>query len=75
MVIEDRDATDGDSKVLGEDFEPGFDPGLTMRHALAAEKGPPDAARNAAVVVRDRDVHQLPPGHRHRGGSCRIREY
>jgi hypothetical protein len=27
------------------------------------------------VVPRHRDVHQLPPGHRHRGGSCRTREY
>jgi hypothetical protein len=27
------------------------------------------------VVARDRDVHQLPPGHRHRGGSCRIRKH
>jgi hypothetical protein len=27
------------------------------------------------VVAGDRDVHQLPPGHRHRGGSCRIRGY
>jgi hypothetical protein len=63
------------SEVLGEEFEPGFDPGLAVRHALAAEKSPSDAAGNAVVVPRHRDVHQLPPGHRHRGGSCRTREY
>lgn len=69
MVVEDCEAADGDGEVLGEEFEPGFDPGLAVRHAFAAEEGPPDAAGNAVVVARDRDVHQLPPGHRHRGGS------
>ncbi len=59
--------------MLGEEFKPGFDPGLAVRDALAAEEGPPDAAGNAVVVASDPDVHQLPPGHRHRGGSCRIR--
>jgi hypothetical protein len=24
------------------------------------------------VVASDRDVHQLPPGHRHRRATCRI---
>jgi hypothetical protein len=73
VVVEDCEAADGDGEVLGEEFQPGFDPGLAVRHALAAEKGPPDAAGNAVVVARDRDVRQLPPGLRHRGGSCRIR--
>ena len=62
VVVEDCEAAD----VLGEDFEPGFDPGLAVRHAFATQESPPDAAGNAVVVARDRDVHQLPPGHRHR---------
>ena len=73
MVVKDGEAADGDGEVLSEDFEPGFDPGLAVRHAFATEEGPPDAAGNAVVVASDRDVHQLPPGHRHRGASLRIR--
>ena len=45
--------------ILGEEFEPGFDRGLAVRHALATEEGPPDAAGNAVVVARDRDVHHV----------------
>jgi len=73
VVVEDCEAADGNGEVLGEEFEPGFDPGLAVRHALAAEEGAADAAGNAVVVAGDRDVHQLPSGHRHRGGSYRIR--
>lgn len=62
------------SEVHGEEFEPGFDPGLAVRHALAAEESPSDAAGNAVVVPCDRDVHQLPPGHRHHGGLLQDQE-
>ena len=58
VVIEDCEAADGDVEALGEEFEPGFDPGLAVRHPLAAEKSPSDAAGNAVVVPRHRDVHQ-----------------
>ena len=73
MAVEHGEDADGDGKVLAEDFEPGFDPGLAVRHALAAEKSPAHAARNAVVVAGDGDVYQLPPGHRLRRASCRIR--
>ena len=73
VVVEDCEAADGDGEVLGEEFQPGFDPGLAVRDAFAAQESPPDASGNAVVVASDRDVHQLPPGHRHRGGSCKIR--
>ncbi len=44
MVVEDGEAADREGEVLGEKFEPGLDPCLAVRHALAAEEGPPDAA-------------------------------
>lgn len=47
-----------------------LDLGLAVRHAVATEKGPPDAAGNTVVASRDRDVHDLPSGHRHRGGPA-----
>lgn len=59
----------------GQTFEPGFDPGLAVRLALAPEEGPPDAAENAAVLAGDRNVHQLASGHRHRVLAFRIRAY
>ena len=40
VVVEDCEAADGDGEVLGEDFEPGFDPGLAVRDALAARGRP-----------------------------------
>ena len=73
VAVGEREAADGDGEVLGEELESGFDPGLAVRDALAAEEGPPDAAGHAVVVGSDRDIHQLPLGHRHRGDSCRIR--
>jgi hypothetical protein len=72
VVVEDREAADEDDELLGEKFEPGLDPGLAVRHALAAEESPPDAAGNAVVVAGDGVVYQLPPGHRHRGGYSGI---
>ena len=41
--------------------------------SLTAEEGPPDAAGNAVVVAGIRDVHDLPPGHRHRGSPTAFR--
>ena len=55
MVVEDGEAADGDGEVLGEEFEPGFDPGLAVRHALAAEKDPSHATGNVAAVAGDVD--------------------
>lgn len=49
VVIEDREAADGDGEVIGEEFEPGFDPSLAERDALAAEDDLPDTAGNAVV--------------------------
>jgi len=51
MVVEHGEAADGDGKVLGEEFEPGLDPGLAVRHAFAAENGPSHAAGNAVVTA------------------------
>ncbi len=56
--------------MLGEKLEPGFDPGLAVRHALAAEEGPSHTAGNAVVVAGDGDVYQPSHGRRHRGASC-----
>lgn len=41
VVVEDRQAADGDGEVLDEEFESGFDRGLAVRRTLAAEESSP----------------------------------
>jgi hypothetical protein len=50
VVVEDGEAADGDGEVLRDDFEPGLDPGLTVRHALAVKESPSHTSGNAVAT-------------------------